>query len=303
MATSKNNDVYSYLDQFSTQELEALLQKDAEDPDGGDLDMVMYIMEVIEKREGGGSEAEKKAAAQALEEFFDIYATPEGDGLQLYPCDIPDCATPDPVGFTRNTKHPKFSIRKALLFAAVLICLLSLIICTALGFERVFQMVGKWTSEIFTFENAYQGDMPEKEGTEITAPTDNMKYASMEDALTAYGITEKVVPTRFPEDFAVVTVDVSKSEHGGFVNFCAVYQSEDHYLILQIRQISDVNAENFEKDDGAVTEYAKDGIRHYFYTNVNSNCVTWFNGNLECVIDTDLPAEILQDAVESIYER
>ena len=41
MATSKNNDVYSYLDQLSTQELEDLLQKDMEAADGGDPDMVM----------------------------------------------------------------------------------------------------------------------------------------------------------------------------------------------------------------------------------------------------------------------
>ena len=66
MATSKNNDMYSYLDQLSTQELEDLLQKDMEAADGGDLDMVMYIMEVIEKREGGVSEVNKKAAAQRL---------------------------------------------------------------------------------------------------------------------------------------------------------------------------------------------------------------------------------------------
>lgn len=32
MAASKNNDMYSYLDQLSTQELESLLQKDAEAP-------------------------------------------------------------------------------------------------------------------------------------------------------------------------------------------------------------------------------------------------------------------------------
>ena len=73
MATSKNNDMYSYLDQLSTQELEDLLQKDMEAADGGDLDMVMYIMEVIEKREGGVSEVNKKAAAQALEEFFNSF--------------------------------------------------------------------------------------------------------------------------------------------------------------------------------------------------------------------------------------
>ena len=36
MAVIKNADMYSYLDQLSTQELEALLQKDMEAADGGD---------------------------------------------------------------------------------------------------------------------------------------------------------------------------------------------------------------------------------------------------------------------------
>ena len=137
----------------------------------------------------------------------------------------------------------------------------------------------------------------------MTAPLENTEYTSMEEALTAYGITEKVVPTKFPENLAVAAIDVSKSEHGNFVKFCAVYQGGDHYLILQIRQISDANTESFEKDSYDVTEYVKDGIRHYFYTNMGSNCVTWFTDNLECVIDTDLSAEILEDIVESIYER
>ena len=53
MAVTNNDGMYSYLDQLSTQELEDLLQKDMETADGGDPDMVMYILEVIEKREGG----------------------------------------------------------------------------------------------------------------------------------------------------------------------------------------------------------------------------------------------------------
>lgn len=179
--------MYSYLDQLSTQELEDLLQKDMEAADGGDLDMVMYIMEVIEKREGGVSEVNKKAAAQALEEFFNSYATPEGDGLQLYPCDTPDCAAlgRDSIDFTRKTTRSKFSLRKALLLAAALICLSSLIVCTALGFERVFQMVGKWTSEVFTFENQYTGDMPEENNNPENLPSEDAQYATIEEALDA----------------------------------------------------------------------------------------------------------------------
>lgn len=90
MTRFKNKSSYSHLNRLSTQELEALLQKDIEDPDGGNTDMIMYILETIERREGGISEADRKATARALKEFFSIYATPEGEGLQLYPCAVPE---------------------------------------------------------------------------------------------------------------------------------------------------------------------------------------------------------------------
>ena len=85
---SKNKNSYSNLNRLNTQELEALLQRDIEDSGGGNTDMVMYILETLERREGGISETDKEATARALKEFFSIYAIPEGEGLQLYPCAV-----------------------------------------------------------------------------------------------------------------------------------------------------------------------------------------------------------------------
>ena len=169
MAVTNSADMYSYLDQLSTQELETLLQKDAEDPDGGDLDMVMYIMEVIEKREGG---VDKTAAADALKDFFSAYATPEGDGLRLYSSDnLGDKeAESDPAKMFHKSRHRKFSLRGAGLIAAVLVCVFSLAACSVGGIGRFFQMVGKWTSEVFTFENAYKGEIPQEIGTNAPQP-------------------------------------------------------------------------------------------------------------------------------------
>ncbi len=90
MDTIKNKNSYSHLNRLSTRELEALLQKDIEAPGGSNTDMVMYILETIEIREGGISEADREATARALKEFFSIYAIPEGEGLQLYPCAVPE---------------------------------------------------------------------------------------------------------------------------------------------------------------------------------------------------------------------
>ena len=302
MAVTNNDGMYSYLDQLSTQELEDLLQKDMETADGGDPDMVMYILEVIEKREGG---ADKEAATTALKDFFSTYATPEGEGLQLYPSgEAESIHVPlEPEKASHKKRSHKTILRKALLIAAALACAFVLAACSVGGFARFFQMVGKWTSEVFTFENAYKGEIPQEVGTKAPQSQEDVQYSRIEDALAAYGITEKVVPTKLPEDLMVVDVDVSESEHGNFVKFCAVYEGGDYYLILQIRQISDVNTESFEKDSYDVTAYVKDGIRHYFYTNMDSNCVTWFNRDLECFIDTNLSEEDLTFVVDSIYER
>lgn len=99
MTRFKNKSSYSHLNRLSTQELEALLQKDTEDPDDGNTDMVMYILETLERRAGGISKSDKEATARALKEFFSIYATPEGKGLQLYPCAVPEseCLTAEDI--------------------------------------------------------------------------------------------------------------------------------------------------------------------------------------------------------------
>lgn len=302
MAVTNSADMYSYLDQLSTQELEGLLQKDAEDPDGGDLDMVMYIMEVIEKREGG---VDKTAAADALKDFFSAYATPEGDGLRLYSSDnLGDKeAKSDSPKELQKARRRRLSLKGAGLIAAVLVCVFSLAACSVGGIGRFFQMVGKWTSEVFTFENAYKGEIPQEIGTNAPQPQEDVQYSRIEDALAAYGITEKVVPTKLPEGLEIETVEVIPFESNNSVNFCALYQSDMSYLILQIRQIASQHDEKFEKDEGEVAKYRRDGIPHYFYENVGSSCITWFNGNLECVIDTDLPKDCLIAVVDSIYER
>lgn len=141
MAVTNSADMYSYLDQLGTQELEALLQKDAEDPDGGDLDMVMYIMEVIEKREGG---VDKTAAADALKDFFSAYATPEGDGRCLYPGNDADDkeAKSDPPKELQKARRRRLSLKGAGLIAAVLVCVFSLAACSVGGIGRFSKWLG-----------------------------------------------------------------------------------------------------------------------------------------------------------------
>ena len=296
MATSKNNDMYSYLDQLSTQELEDLLRKDMEAADGGNLDMVMHIMEVIEKREGGISAADKKAAAQALEDFFNNYATPEGEGLQLYPCDtLPNAAC---MQNEHKEKTHSFSARSIVLIAAVLICVFSLVACSTSGIERFFQMVGKWTSEVFTFEQKVSATAEDNHAMSDVTFSEDKQYSTIEDALKDCGIFEKVAPT-IPDEFSVTTIDVMPLDDETTLLY-ASYNSSSHYITLQIVVHHVPESLYFEKDELEVSEYIHNGITYYLYKNNSSSCAAWFVGNLECQIDTDLTHEDIVHMLDSI---
>lgn len=299
MAVSKNQKLYSYLDQLSTQELEMLLQKDAETLDG-DPDMAMYIMEVMEKREGGLEGVDKEDTARAWDEFLSDYATPEGDGLQLYPSDDIDAESAISVSkeSTQTKKRCLHIIRRLAAVAAMLACAFLLTACSFGGIERFFRMVGSWTAEVFTFENKYKGEVSEEVSAAAIAQPENAKFDGMEEALAAYGISEQVFPV-VSNGFELSTIDVLTLGEEK-VLFYALYDSGDHYMVYQAILHGEPGSMIFEKDDTEVVEYSHNSIVYYVYSNSNSHCVTWFSGNLECLIDSDLPKEELLELIDSI---
>lgn len=299
MAVSKNQKLYSYLDQLSTQELEMLLQKDAETLDG-DPDMAMYIMEVMEKREGKLEGVDKEDTARAWEEFLSDYATPEGDGLQLYPSDDIDVNSVETVleASSRTKKRCLHIIRRLAAVAAMLVCVFLLTACSFGGIERFFRMVGSWTAEVFTFENKYKGDVSEEVSASAIVQPEEWNFDGMVDALTTYGVSERIFPP-IPNEYELSTIDVFTLGEEK-VLFYARYENSDHYMVYQAILHDEPGSMIFEKDDTKVVEYSHNGIVYYFYSNSNSRCVTWFNGNLECLIDSDLPKDKLLELIDSI---
>ena len=227
-------------------------------------------------------------ARRMLAEFHALYNTPEGEGRSLYPCQLPEVS------------RKRFTLRKTLLAAVIAACLIFLLVGTAVGFENVFQMIGVWNSEELTFENQYDGDVPEMNTTPIK-PEEEVEYASLQEAVTAYGITAPVVPKYIPEGVGEPEIEVHDVEF--LTDFAALYNNgETGRLMILITAWNDDRASTFEKDDSEVIEYVKGGITHYLYNNSNSTCAAWRVGNLECMIDTDLSRDEVIAMVDSIYE-
>lgn len=91
---------------------------------------------------------------QLLREFHTVYNVPEGEDLSLYPGELPQLPA-----------RRRFTLRKAILTAAAAACLILLLVCTTVGFDTVFQMIGVWTPEQLTFENQYDGEISDMEPT------------------------------------------------------------------------------------------------------------------------------------------
>ena len=70
--------------------------------------------------------------------------------------------------------------------------------------------------------------------------------------------------------------------------------------MFQVVYFTQAHAFDFEKDDTVVTEYQQGGLTYYFYQNNASNCVTWFNNKLECLIATDASNDILLSMITSL---
>lgn len=289
---------YDDLSRLHTEELEALLREDKKMPDAHNTELILRVLEELDRRERDHETEQDRGedTARLLRDFHEIYHTAEGNGRCLYSSG----GNSAEGGREEPMRRKPLSLRRMVLAAAV-VCLSSLLVCTAIGFERVFQMVGKWTSEILTFENQYKGEEPDGAESPQALPQDG-EYATFEEALAAYGITTPVVPAYIPEVFTESGGSVSATALGENVTFYTFYENGDERLMIQITAYDTPGASYFEKDDTEVVEYLRGGITHYVYSNIDFNCAVWYNGNLECLIGTTLPRSEVFTMVDSIYE-
>lgn len=123
MENSENIQSYTALDHLSTHQLEELLRNDLAISESCSVEMVNYIMGVIEKREKNTSE-NRKEIERAWQEFQELYNTPEGEGRSLYPAEEME-ATADNLD-NQHIKIPLFTaskhyhLRRTLLASAVI---------------------------------------------------------------------------------------------------------------------------------------------------------------------------------------
>lgn len=280
---------YHRFDLMSNEELEILLQAFFAAPDAEqmDCDAVMYISELLDKREGANNETSQEDVELAKAEFFKHYY-PLKDEKTLYDFD-------DDEQENKNIKEKvvlvPFHKRLWRGFASavavlVLFMFAGTVTAYALGYNPV-QYIGRWNDEQFWFEK----DIPTKE---------------LMDTVAVYSDDEFLVPQWLPAGY--ISEEPSVSGLDSYVRIEADFYRENTNSIDKIyidyRMLSDNNKKPlYEKDTTEVEEYLVHNISHYIINNLDKRVIVWRNGKIEGSITGDFSLAEAKQIINSIYEE
>ena len=287
---------YPIFEQLSTEELNNLLAQDfaAMDEEGPDVDYIVAIMEVINKREQAAEHQSDVDAA--WKEFQEQYQGQAVAFDRSNYCET-DSSHRDQSSSTSPSSKKSHTLR-LLLIAVIMIALLG---GTASGFGRVFQAVVNWTAETFGFESPYG----EKSAAESTAQKD--PYIDLRLAVLEY-TSLPVIPNWAPEG----TVKESESktrvtERKDSIVLSGSYQVGTRQFIIRIRvyneSLTDYTSIYQWDAKQTVLSYNAGGLNHNIVCNNQKSSVAWTNENVECLIQGDLNVEELETMIDSIYEE
>lgn len=319
MDQSEGQNKYGYLNQLSTTYLEGILRADIESSEGGDEDMILYILEVIEQRRKNNQTGAICDVAEAWEEFQEHYM---GLKSPLYPTAIPgndsqfdqgNVISIPPQGLTevqhRHSAPQRISrtfLKRLLLVAATISVLLAgMVTAQAVGMD-VFGALAKWTDEIFRFVSPV-GEYGEQ-GTELKQAAINSDAQELHDALQAAldecRITENLAPTWFPEGCVMVEgPEATTTEYTEKV--CCKYQICDdtyfEYTVQRYDMPASPGLASTEKDNGSVEQHLANGRLFYIISNNGNLTAAWSDGeSLSLKVFGTMSNENLKQFLDSI---
>ncbi len=190
--------------------------------------------------------------------------------------------------------------------AAILAVLLMLatVAAAAAGYD-LWGLLALWTRETFTLA---PGQIDYMDPDDLHIPEEPGEYASLQEALSAYGMDLPVVPRWLPEGFELEELIVDDTTHPSQIVFHAVYSQGEEHLILQADVYMEQeyreqdNFGDFQKDQGDPVPYEAGGITHLLATNAGWPVALWANGPAECSISGNITMEELKAMLDSIYE-
>lgn len=184
--------------------------------------------------------------------------------------------------------------RVAQIVLAACLCITMLFaVASACGINLIAEFL-EWREETFVLRGRGSGQM-------VLEQTPEGEYASMEEAVAAYGITDPVVPTWIPKGFAVQHVKVKERLYS--TDLTAVYTEGDREIILKVylNKAEDDSAIHAEHSVQDPIPYERNGNEFLLAENNKQWQASWTIGNCVCSINGDLTEHEIKQMINSIF--
>ena len=290
---------FSRFDAMSTEELNAIVYQDAMLPpeQETDTDAILYIMEVIAKREAMEHPEDTPSTEEAWARFNALYRTENGDGSSLYEDDDENAmpilsAVPSqpPTEYKRPRKNIRFAIRTAIVAAVLCVLLLGSSLIASSSCFDFWETLVEWGRETFGFNSAA---IPMERDSLYTESNDPR------DVLLKHDISVPLIPTWMPEGYEFQEIEFMETPMRTV--FYVKYTNGNQWIGMSIALLSSTPAQAYEKDDDNTIIYYKNEIDHYIVKNLEEITVAWAVGSYECSIRGPISVEEAQNIIDSIY--
>ncbi len=285
----RDNDFdYSKFDSMDTDELKEILFQDSIIDDESDMDMILYIMEVVAKREKEVIESEFDADME-WKKFCDDYL--DSDMCELSDsCECTEKTECIVIPFTvgehyEPRKRHKRRVVTGIIVAVATVLLASSITAGALEIN-LFEVVAQWTKNIFGYAQIedVQSECADK----------------WKDAFARFGIEENLVPKWMPEGYNCDEIEINETPRK--IVFQGYYRdNQGNGILVVITKLLQQSTKVYEKDESDVSVYSVNGIEHYIMSNVNIIRCVWNSGEFECSISGDIDVAVMKKIIDSIY--
>ena len=293
MSESNENNHQKYLiyDNLSTEILEEILRADSQlqNDEDSDMDAILYIMEVIAKREKEQPTGKFTDVHTAWTSFSENYLPYLEDDKSLYDDESIRDKTDikqTPLYNSSPSRNRRLQLRAACIAAIITVMLfVGTVTASALGFD-LWGSVAKWTKDTFSFSNVI-----------IT----KQEPEDLHETLDKYGLTKEVAPTWFPNGYSFESVDVTENPLRTTIR--SIYSNKNGEISVTIVLLANPLTSIYEKDSNDVIIYSVDNIEHYIMTNLERTKVVWMTDDYECSITGKFSIEEAEKMIDSIYER
>lgn len=264
------------LETLSTPELDMILRSEL-DSDTPQRETVLFVLSILEERDSSNPGNRPEGAEEAWERLLSRSQYSENSK--------PKCCR----------KLPKYLC--AVASAAVVALILSVVVPQAAGAENIFQVIGRWSKDIFGFVDSSSPTEPEP--NHYIFETDNADLQQVYDMVVEQGITDPVVPTWLPENYELSEMKTITETN----KIYALFHFEKSYVQLTIEDDCTESTYKYPKDDNIEFIELK-GQKYYIIPNDGTWKAVWVTDTgIECFIVTNDTEEVLKTIIESIHRR